>query len=220
MEVFIMDVVEEIKFPTTDNEWVTKVLVGGILSIIPIVNFVVGGYYLKVLKGAIEGRSAMPKWEDWGNLFINGLVAFVIILVYMIIPILIIVGTAGLTVFSLAYGDMGPGVWAEIGAAILGITIGGILALILGFLIPMALAMYVKEGSIGAAFRIGEVVSRIRSVLGDYLIVYIILLALGFILSIIANIPILGWLILIFGEFYILAVGANMYGKLYPKSTA
>ncbi len=76
-----MDIMEEIKFPTKDSEWVQKVLIGGILGIIPIISFIEYGYVLKVMKGGIETSPGMPKWEDWGNLFINGLIAFVISLI-------------------------------------------------------------------------------------------------------------------------------------------
>jgi hypothetical protein len=65
-----MEIGESIKYPTTDNDWIKKVVIGGILGMIPIVNFIVQGYYLKILKGSIENKSGMPEWEDWGNLFI------------------------------------------------------------------------------------------------------------------------------------------------------
>jgi hypothetical protein len=53
----------------------------------------------------------------------------------------------------------------------------------------------------------------------DYLTVYIVLIVLSFILSLFGTIPILGVFIMIFGGFYIAVVGANMFGKVYAKST-
>lgn len=217
-----MDIVEELKFPSTNKDWLQKVLIGGILNIIPIVDFISWGYNLKVMREAIEGKSQMPEWREWGNFFIRGLSAFIISLVYLIIPIIILLVSIGgiiLANFSGAFsGDKHWG-FGAIAGAIGGFLIGLVLMLIFGFFIPMALSMYVKEDNIGAAFRIGEVLSRIKSVFGDYLTVYIVLIILSIILGLFSAIPILGILILIIGGFYIEVVVANMFGKVYAKST-
>lgn len=217
-----MDIVDEIKFPSTNRDWVKKVLIGGILNIVPIVNFLSSGYNLKVMKNGIEGKSEMPEWEDWSGLFIRGLIAFIISLVYLIIPIIVLLISVGGIIFAVLSaaisGDMSMAIGA-IGGAVGGILIGLVLMLILGFLIPMALGMYIKEDSIGAAFRFTEVLSRIRSVFGDYLTVYIVLIVLWFILGLFGSVPILGIFIIIFGGFYIGVIGANMFGKVYAKST-
>ena len=237
-----MDIEEEIKFPTKDSEWIVKVLIGGILGIIPIINFIEYGYILKVMKGAIEGNPGMPKWEDWGNLFINGLIGFVIWLIYLIIPILIVSVSAGgimIAAFSGNMNLMAGMVAGAIGAILIGLLLALVLgflvpmalamytkensfgaALVLGFLVPMALAMYTKENSFGAAFRVGEVISRIKSVFSDYITVYIILIVLLFILALLSSIPILGFLIWMFGTFYVSVVAFNMFGKAYARSSA
>ena len=213
-----MDIIEEIKFPLNDSEWVKKVLIGGVLGIIPIINLIVLGYYLKVLEGGFESRSEMPEWDDWGGFLINGLIVLAIGLVYMIIPVVVIFISAGGIVLTALSGDTIIGA-AGIAAAIGGSLIGVILMLLFGFLVPMALAMYVKEDLLGAAFKFKEILSRIKSVLGDYIVVYIVVMILWFILSMIACIPFIGWLIMMFGNFYIAVIGANMFGKVFVNSS-
>ncbi len=212
-----MDIMEEVKFPAKDSEWIVKVLIGGILGIMPIVNFISYGYSVKVMKGAIGGNPGMPKWDDWGDLFVKGLMVFIIELIYMIIPVLIIVISVGGALMALFTGNFNAFAVAMAGA-MGGVLIGLILALIAAFLLPMALAMYVKEDSIGAAFRVGELLSRIKSVIGDYIVVYIVVIVMGIILGILNIIPILGFLLLIFGSFYIMATAFNMFGKIYTQS--
>ena len=216
-----MDIVEEIKFPSTDKDWIKKVLIGGILNVIPLLNLLSSGYNLKVMKNGIESKSGMPEWEDLGNLFVKGLIAFIISLVYLLIPIIVLLISVGGIVFSVLSaaftGDMSMA-FGAIGGAVGGILIGLLLMLIFGFLIPMALSMYIKEDNISAAFRFAEVLSRIKKVFGDYLTVFIVLIVLWFILGLFSMVPLLGFLIMIFGGFYIAAVGANMFGKVYAKS--
>ena len=50
-----MDFGKAFTFAFDDKEWVTKLLIGGILSLIPIVNLVVVGYTLKTLKNVADG---------------------------------------------------------------------------------------------------------------------------------------------------------------------
>jgi hypothetical protein len=174
------------------------------------------------MKEAIEGKSEMPQWGGWGNFFVRGLIAFIISLIYLLIPIIVLLVSLGSMAFAIISGAVSNDKTMAVGAiggAIGGIFISLFLMIIFGFLIPMALAMYIKEDNIGAAFRLGELLSRIRSIFGEYLTVYIVLIVLSFVLGLFAAVPILGIFILILGGFYIEVVGANMFGKVYAKST-
>ncbi|OFV68854.1 MAG: conserved hypothetical protein, membrane [Candidatus Syntrophoarchaeum caldarius] len=213
-----MDIGSAVKFPTEDEKWIAKVVIGGILSIIPIVNLLVTGFYLKTMEKAIKGSPGMPEWEGWGELFVKGLLATIICFIYLLIP-LIVVTVAVVMVGGLAStvtADTFPNIFAMFSA----IIIGGILAIIFGFFIPMALAMYVASGSVGNAFKPGELISRIKSVLGDYILAYVVIFVLMVVLSLISAIPLLGWIIAIFGGFYIGVVAMNIFGNLYVASNA
>ena len=213
-----MDIVENIKYPTTDSEWIKKILIGGILLIIPIINFIIGGYYIKTLRGSIEGKPGLPEWDDWGDLFIKGLMVAIIGFIYMLIPLIVLfVSIGGALTAAISSGDFSA---ASISAIVGGSLFSVVLMLIVCLVLPMALSIYAKEDSIGAAFRIGEILSRIKSVPGDYIISIIVLYALLFIVNLVAAIPIIGWVIIIFANFYIALVASKMFGEVYASSNA
>ena len=213
-----MDIVENIKYPTTDSEWIKKILIGGILLIIPIINFIIGGYYIKTLRGSIEGKPGLPEWDDWGDLFVKGLMVAIIGLIYMLIPLIVLfVSIGGVITAAISSGDFSA---ASISAIVGGSLFSVVLMLIVCLVLPMALSIYAKEDSIGAAFRIGEILSRIKSVPGDYIITIIVLYALLFIVNLVAAIPIIGWVIIIFANFYIALVASKMFGEVYASSNA
>jgi len=213
-----MDIVENIKYPTTDSEWIKKILIGGILLIIPIINFIIGGYYIKTLRGSIEGKPGLPEWDDWGDLFITGSMVAIIGLIYMLIPLIVLfVSIGGVITAAISSGDFSVG---SISAIVGGSLFSVVLMLIVFLVLPMALSIYAKEDSIGAAFRIGEILSRIKSIPGDYIISIIVLYALLFIVNLVAAIPILGWVIVIFANFYIVLVASKMFGEVYASSNA
>jgi hypothetical protein len=71
-----MDYGKSFSFVFDDEEWVQKILIGGILSLIPIVNLVAIGYGLKVLKNVAAGmEKPLPDWDDFGDYFVKGLVS-------------------------------------------------------------------------------------------------------------------------------------------------
>jgi len=81
---------EALDYPGSD---LNKVLILGILNlisflIIPV--FLVVGYNLRVLKATIAGFDELPEFDEWGEMFIDGVKVFVVTIAYMIIPLIII----------------------------------------------------------------------------------------------------------------------------------
>lgn len=215
-----MDIVENIKYPTTDSEWIKKILIGGILLLVPILNFVCTGYYLKVIKGSIEGRNNMPEWDDWGDLFMKGFFVLIISLAYSIIPIILIsiiiliISSSGFALAGL-FESESMGIFAIL-FIFIGSLIGFIILFVVNLMYPMSLAMFANEWSFGDAFKIREIISRIKSVFVEYVIAIIVIYILILLVSIVVWIPIIGWAAL----FYVMVVSGKIFGKAFANSTA
>ena len=124
-----------------------KLLIGIILSIIPIVNLIAMGYALECVSTVLKKKKsyALPEWKNFWRLFIRGLAAGVIGFVYAL-PALIILGVL---MFNMIETFM------EISDPIVIITtlltnnaplvlLGIILLLVSSFLTPLAVINYVK----------------------------------------------------------------------------
>ncbi|WP_158279879.1 DUF4013 domain-containing protein [Coraliomargarita sinensis] len=84
-----------------------KVLVGGLLSFVPVVNFLAFGYLLRLGKGVRRtGRVALPDWDDWAGLFTDGLKFAVVWLAYWLLPLLLALA------FSVLFKAVGLGALA------------------------------------------------------------------------------------------------------------
>jgi len=105
------------------------------------------------------------------------------------------------------------------GLGMVGMLIALVLMAIFGFIIPMALANYVAKDSFGAAFEFGEIINRIKSIIGEYIICYIVVIVLSLIVGVISMIPIIGWIIGAILGFYVQLVYAHYFGNLYAKSS-
>jgi len=181
-----VDIVEAFQAPINDQNWINKVVIGGLVNIVPIVNFLAIGYGLTYFSGLLkDDKAGLPEWSDWGGLFIIGLKAFVIMLVYMI----------GVIIFGAL-------------STIMGGMLGGILAFIIFlavmFLLPIALLRFVQEGySIAPAFAFKEIYDMAREKMDEYMLVYAIIVGMSLVVAAVTRIPLLGWIVGPFAFFYL-----------------
>ncbi|SCM58357.1 Conserved protein {ECO:0000313/EMBL:AAB85681,1} [Methanothermobacter wolfeii] len=132
---------DAIRYPSSD--W-KKVIILGLLFlisflIIPI--FLATGYGFRALKASIAGFDELPEFDEWGEMFVDGLKVFVVQIVYMIVPMIIIIaGVFGS--LSMVSPDTGMITNPTAFTGLLGgtVIIGVILAIILGLIETIAIA--------------------------------------------------------------------------------
>ncbi len=195
---------DAIRYPSSD--W-KKVIILGLLFlisflIIPI--FLATGYGFRALKASIAGFDELPEFDEWGEMFVDGLKVFVVHIVYMIVPtIIIFAGVFGS--FTMVSPDTGMITNPTAFTGLLGgtVIIGVILAIILGLIETIAIAhMAYNDSELGAAFRFGEILDVISQIgWVDYIIWYIVVgiiaAVIGFIGSFISAIPVIGAIIVV-----------------------
>ena len=71
------------------NFWM-KMVIGGLLSFIPVVNFLAFGFLYRVsTQVQNEGTTKLPEWTDWNGLFRDGIRLVIVWLFYWLIPMLV-----------------------------------------------------------------------------------------------------------------------------------
>lgn len=163
-------------FMGKDRDVTNKLLVGGAVSLVPILNFAAAGYALNTFRNVLRGNDdseVLPDWSEFGDHFMKGLMLFLISLAYMFVPLTI----AGFAVVPFVMALV-SGQEAAIGASLAGmlglLSVAGVLGLALGLLSFMGTALYGESGELGAAFRFGEIFRRIGAALGDYVLVLVL----------------------------------------------
>ena len=163
-----------------DEQWISKVLIGGLLIWIPIVNFAVFGYMIKIAQNVAQGNPRpLPEWGEFGDHFMRGFYVFVIYLVYLM-PIFILEGLFFCVTGGLAAGSRrGEGGAA---AALLGLCFFPliiIVALALSFVLYAALARYVATNSLSESFKFAEVIASVRSNFTPWLMLWLVSILAG-----------------------------------------
>ena len=213
---------EAIDYPRTGDDAVTTLLIGGVLgllSVLVVPIFLLFGFGVRVLRSVEDGEETPPTFDEWGELFVDGLKAFAIALVYSIVPIVVFGVTAGSVAVAALAGDVPPG---AIAGAFLGFALSGLLWLVAFYAIPAALASFAREGRVGAAFD----ASLLRRVLldGDYaaawLVALVFFVAASVVVGIFQAIPPLGLVVGAFVNFYVGLAAAYLYGNAFVDASA
>jgi hypothetical protein len=171
------------------NKWL-MLIIATILLGLPLM-----GYAMKVLRG----EKPAPEVDNWGTLFIDGIKAFIVSLIYaipLIIVWFIVIGASAVAIMS---GDA-TAMIAAFGAMAIGLLVMFVLAVIIAVFEVIGMVRFARTGSIGEAFNFSAILATIGR-LGwvPYLIALVVLIVVavvfGIIVAIIQIIPILGMII-------------------------
>jgi uncharacterized membrane protein len=217
-----MDLARSFSYVTEDQEWWKKILLGGVISLIPIVGQIyLMGYALEALKNIIAGREVpLPEvTEDFGGKLLNGLLLSVIVFIYYL-PVTVIGSASGIgsAIISGAVDDPDAvgaitGVWS----ACFG-CISLIVGIAVGLLMPFVWSKYAETGQFEDAFKFGEIFQMLKNNLGDTFIVLIVNGVAGVLAFFIGVVFCLFGLL--FTMFYVQLVTVFLYGALYRQAKA
>jgi hypothetical protein len=212
---------DSLQYPTKD--WV-KIVILGIILIIPIVNFIGLGYYLRIIKTSLAGLDELPNFERIGELFVDGIKLLMVCIIYAIVPLIFyalsvsFAGSATVsssTTTSSVFSSYLPGLT---GISVVFFIIAAIFAIIISIFAYMGIAnMAYHDSEIGAALRYREILDRITAIgWGNYMrwwiILTLIITVAGFFIDIIGGILlffVLGFLVFLLGYSYLLIFQAR-----------
>jgi hypothetical protein len=189
-----LDLGQAFRFFFEDPDWIKKILIGGVfmlLSSVIIGGIFVGGYAMHVLRRVVRGEPRpLPEWEDLGKYFGDGLRAFALYLVHLVvvgivpaaIGFMIFLMGGGLAVIrgsSRGGGGAVEGLMALLIVALYGVTI--VLMLLLMIYLPAAFIRFVVLDRLGAGFEVAENIAFIRRNVGRYVLALVIYLLASFV---------------------------------------
>ena len=208
-----MDIGRSFTYMFEDQDWIKKILIGGVVSLIPIVQLATLGYFIEALRNTAEGRELpLPEWDDFGGKFMKGLMAFIAVFLYLL-PIIFVMGVI-LGVATVIAGSLDSDA-AETVATICPL-IGNCLVFVYGILVmlilPAAVIQYALTEQFGAFFRFGDMMALIKANVGGYIIALLVAMVAGLIAQIVGSIACgIG---ILFTLMWAYLVSANLFGNL------
>jgi hypothetical protein len=215
---------DAIQYPRRHDDALQVILIGGLLTILSfliIPGLIVGGYLVRVYRRVMADETDdAPGFGDWEELLGDGLRGLVILFAYLLIPMLLLVVTVGTAIVAVAVstatgGNISPGASVALGGmAAVGALVALALLLVAWFVLPAAVANFVRNDRLTAAFALGEVVGIATS--SDYVVAWLLALVvsiLGSVLTGILNATVVGAVVSPFVGFYVGVAMAYLYAR-------
>ncbi|HEU4436859.1 MAG TPA: DUF4013 domain-containing protein, partial [candidate division Zixibacteria bacterium] len=147
----MLDVGKAFSLLFADKRWLEKWLLGALLHIAAVL--IIGipfllGYLLEITRRALKEETfELPEWQEWGIFFGQGLIFFIILLVYSLPVIFFSVISGCLTLPYL---------------------------LLLYFIFPVLAFRFAQTGDFGSAFRFNEMLTFIQANLTNLVVVWFV----------------------------------------------
>lgn len=183
-----MDLGRAFGFVMEDENWLNKILIGGLILIIPVFGQIaLLGYMLDVARNVAQGNPRpLPDWSDLGNKFMKGLYMLVIGLVYAL-PVIILIALLAF-VAILIIGVTGGESDAAAGLAGLLLFCIYPLAFILGLFVQLLVfagyTRYIQTDSLGTALQFSETWNMVRATPGRWVVLLLVNILCGIVGSV------------------------------------
>jgi len=228
-----MDAEKSFTFPFEDKEWISKLGLGVLIGLVPILNLAWSGYLVGIIRNVMNNdMQPLPAWDDLGKKFNEGLILFVVGLVYAL-PILIafclplgILAASGLLSENSNMQDISR-ILTGAGGILLFCLLGVFLlyGLVLSVLYPAILVIFAREGTFASCFKLRDAFELISKNAGSFFTAWALSVAVslgvgllvGFVNMVVGFVPCIGWIIglaLSMGAGgYATAVYAHLFGQ-------
>lgn len=228
-----MNIEKSFRFPFEDQQWLSKLGLGALITIVPILNFAWSGYLVGIIRNVMNNAvEPLPAWDDLDKKFADGLILFAAGVVY-VVPILILVG---LPLSIIAFSSLLSGnshmehmgrTLANAGLFLLyGLSCVFILyAIVLSVIYPAILVLFSREGTFASCFKLREAFELISKNAAPFFTAWGLSivggigvgLIVGVFNLIIGWIPCVGWIasivLSLVSGVYIAAVSAHLFGQ-------
>ncbi len=211
-----MDFSQAFLFPAKDPDWLKKIILVALLSLIPLFGqIVVLGWTMETIRRAIGQDSTLLPDLEIGKQFSEGLRAFAVGLVYSIPIFIMIIPFLAVSTITLQSDS-------QSNSSIMMIAIlcfeGFVFlySLVLAVIYPVAIAHVVAQNRIGAAFEFRALFRLVRAAPLSYLMAIVG----AFAASSLAGFGVIACAIgVLFTYAYAAAVTGNLYGQAYREAS-
>ena len=214
-----MDIGKALGFVFEDEEWISKVLLGALIMLIPIFGqFVLMGYAIVVIRNVMADEPRpLPAWENLGRYFVDGLMFWIATLVYALPFWIILCPIMGVWLLPALAGEQEDLIAILAGASgVVSVGLGCLAVLygiLLGLLMPVLRIRYAETGEIGACLRFGEIFQFLFANIGNIIIGQLLVwLASAVVMSVVGGLS-LGLLVLPVSVL-LQAFSGHLYGQI------
>lgn len=205
---------DALRYPYDEGAGLRALAIGGLLTLLSVLvlpAILVSGYTLRVLREVDAGDEYLPAFDDWAAMFVDGLKAIAVAVVYVVVPAILLTVAALSLLLPLTET---PPQWLVVVAGI--VTLLSVPVTILAiYALPAGLVTLARTGRVGAAFdrRALWPVLVSGSYFVGWLLAVVVSVVAGFVTGAVVATTFVGAVVVAFVGFYANLVGAYLYGR-------
>ncbi|HVN15529.1 MAG TPA: DUF4013 domain-containing protein [Anaerolineales bacterium] len=217
-----MDIGKSFSYQFEDKQWISKLGLGALITIVPILNFAWSGYMVGILRNVMNGAmEPLPNWDDLEKKFIDGLILFAVGIIYAL-PILLVVclPLGFFAVSGVLSGSHNLQSLSNVIAGVGGVVFLSLLCLFilyglaLSIVYPAILLTFSREGTFASCFKFQDIfgiISKNPSAfftawLVSFLGGIVVSMVIGLVSAFVGWIPCVGWIVS-----FVLGIGTTVY---------
>ncbi len=230
-----MDIGKSFSYPFEDDEWLTKLFLGAIVSAVPILNFAWTGYTVDILRNVADGVSRpMPDWGDFGDKFVKGFFIWAAGFIYTLPAMIIACLPLGFLIIPASMESSNTtdtliSVFTGVGILFLCLLVLYLLAF--SFYFPAVYINFARKGTFGSCFEISAIIKIVSENSSKYLTAWLVSIVGAILVGIIVMIVsvvlafifcigwVLTWVISALSGVYLFAIYAHLFGQVVAVET-
>jgi len=168
-----MNIGKSLSFVFEDKKWIEKILIGGILMLIPLLGpILMLGYSVALVRNVRNHEpEPLPEWDDWGTKIAEGFKLLIINFIWGL-PLFILMFLMFIPAAMAGNSDSGGGF-----AGFLMFCFGCFMflyAIVLWLAVPGITIKFAETGEFGDGFKVGEILNFTKKHVGPIIIVAIV----------------------------------------------
>ena len=217
-----MNIGKSFSFVFDDKQWISKLGLGAVITMVPILNFAWTGYMVAIIRNVMNNEpEPLPNWDDIGKKFNDGLLLTVAGLAYSLPMMIVVCLPLGFMIVpALLSGNTDTQALAEalagVGTALFFclLCVFILYAIGLSIIYPAILVIFAREGTLASCFKFREVFDLVGKNVSPFFTAWLVSFLAGLGIGLIAGvvqvvvnlIPCLGQVIS-----FVLAIGIVVY---------
>lgn len=163
-----MDIGRAFSHVFDDEEWVKKILIGGLISLIPLLgSFIIYGYMIEIVRRVFyaTGSNELPEWDDFGGYLTRGFFFWLGLVLWALPFVLLIISMVVAVIFlGLATGESAVFGVSFILSFIILIPALMLFSLASALAVPILLGRFAIQGRFGAMFEFDAIFDDVRRI--------------------------------------------------------
>jgi hypothetical protein len=168
-----MNIGKSLSFVFEDKKWIEKVLIGGVLMLIPLLGpILLMGYGVQLVRNVRNhDPEPLPAWDDWGTKIGEGLKLIIITIIWAL-PLYVLMFLMFIPAAMNGNSDTGSAFASFLSLCFSCFTF--LYAIVLWLAVPGIIIKFAETGEFGDGFKFGEIMDFTKKNLGSIILVAIV----------------------------------------------